>query len=203
MRDFVRGIEGWYFEPDLCVSEDTTALVGAPLPADLSVIQEGLLKQERYRALHVRPEQLSQGVLVQLLQMIARATVHQVRVHFVLYAGRPYVCHPLLRFPCAQAPCVVIDPFCGTGSTGIAALATGNYFLGCEVDDDLVVSVHFPCFFMQKHRVSTPQNSIHTLCGQLFFIQIIVFSTQKITIHTLCDSLFFIRKHRVFHSKDH
>ena len=181
----MRGIEGWCFEPYLCVSEDTTALVGAPLPADLSVIQEGLLKQERYRALHVRPEQLSQGVLVQLLQMIARATVHQVRVHFVLYAGRPYVCHPLLCFPRAQAPCVVIDPFCGTGSTGIAALATGNYFLGCEVDDDLVVSP-YPLFFCPKASCFDPtEQHSHTVWSIVFYSNNRVFDSKNHYSHTV------------------
>ena len=39
----------------------------------------------------------------------------------------------------AQDPIVVIDPFAGTGSTGIAALRTGSYFIGMDSDDLCVV----------------------------------------------------------------
>ena len=39
----------------------------------------------------------------------------------------------------AQDPIVVIDPFAGTGSTGIAALRTGSYFIGMDNDDLAVV----------------------------------------------------------------
>ena len=34
---------------------------------------------------------------------------------------------------------MVIDPFAGTGSTGIAALRTGSYFIGMDNDDLCVV----------------------------------------------------------------
>lgn len=29
---------------------------------------------------------------------------------------------------------VVLDPFCGSGSTGLACIETGRKFIGCEID---------------------------------------------------------------------
>jgi len=34
---------------------------------------------------------------------------------------------------------LIIDPFCGSGSTGVAALGMGREFAGCDVDEKLVV----------------------------------------------------------------
>ena len=34
---------------------------------------------------------------------------------------------------------MVIDPFAGTASTGVAALRLGSYFIGADIDTDIVV----------------------------------------------------------------
>ena len=31
---------------------------------------------------------------------------------------------------------VILDPFCGSGSTGVACAYEGQSFIGCEMDDD-------------------------------------------------------------------
>jgi SAM-dependent methyltransferase len=33
---------------------------------------------------------------------------------------------------------LVVDPFCGTGTTGVAALAAGRNFYGCDTDPEMV-----------------------------------------------------------------
>jgi DNA modification methylase len=40
-----------------------------------------------------------------------------------------------------QDPIVVIDPFAGTGSTGVAALRAGSYFIGMDNDEKCDVSI--------------------------------------------------------------
>jgi len=39
-----------------------------------------------------------------------------------------------------QDPIVVVDPFMGTGSAGVAALRTGSYFIGMDSDKECAVS---------------------------------------------------------------
>jgi len=34
--------------------------------------------------------------------------------------------------------CTVLDPFCGSGTTGIACVQTGRKFIGCEIDEKYV-----------------------------------------------------------------
>ena len=34
--------------------------------------------------------------------------------------------------------CVVLDPYTGSGSTGMAAVELGHQFIGCELDPDYV-----------------------------------------------------------------
>ncbi len=43
---------------------------------------------------------------------------------------------------------IVLDPFCGSGSTGIAALAEGFWFIGCELNSEYVA--------MARRRIAGP-----------------------------------------------
>ena len=97
----------------------------------------------RKRRKVLRKQQLSQGVLTHLLKMLARASVFQV--HFRLpYLFPPMAAQQICLCGALQEPCLVLDPFAGTCSTGIAALATGNYFAGAEIDNDCQVGAA-PC----------------------------------------------------------
>jgi hypothetical protein len=42
---------------------------------------------------------------------------------------------------------VIIDPFSGTGSAGVAALRSGSYYIGMDTDEECVVCIHdlFAC----------------------------------------------------------
>ena len=102
----------------LCLGADATVEDIEALHEDLKSVHNASVAQARKRSKHLRPEQLSQGVLVQLLRMLGRATVAQVRK--CLFRPFRMLAHGTLLV--CQAPCVVIDPFCGTGSTGAAAL---------------------------------------------------------------------------------
>ena len=33
-------------------------------------------------------------------------------------------------------PCVVLDPFCGSGTTGVVAVSSGRSFVGCDINPD-------------------------------------------------------------------
>jgi site-specific DNA-methyltransferase (adenine-specific) len=37
---------------------------------------------------------------------------------------------------------VVLDPFCGSGTTCIAALRNGRYYLGYEINQDYIALAH-------------------------------------------------------------
>ena len=39
---------------------------------------------------------------------------------------------------------VVLDPFCGSGTTGIAAMREGFHFVGCERDEDYAARIARP-----------------------------------------------------------
>lgn len=54
----------------------------------------------------------------------------------LLYAST--VIHILFLVLCKR-PVVVVDPFCGTGAVGAAALSMGSYFIGVDVDEGIVV----------------------------------------------------------------
>ena len=43
---------------------------------------------------------------------------------------------PFTRTTFKCQPCIVVDPFMGTGSTGIAARALDCYFVGVDIDTD-------------------------------------------------------------------
>jgi hypothetical protein len=64
------------------------------------------------------------------------------------------------RWSAFQAPLVVCDPFCGTGSTGVAATQLGCYFMGMDNDRKLEVQ------YDSTHTTSTVQ--CHSNVPQLF-----------------------------------
>ena len=49
---------------------------------------------------------------------------------------------------------MVIDPFAGTCSTGVSALRSGSFFVGCDYDDPIQV------------HVASLSNSLHLCCGE-------------------------------------
>ena len=49
---------------------------------------------------------------------------------------------------------MVVDPFAGTCSTGVSALRSGSFFIGCDYDD--LIQVH----------VASLSNSLHFCCGE-------------------------------------
>lgn len=44
--------------------------------------------------------------------------------------------------PAAPVPCTVLDPFCGSGTTGVVALRTGRAFVGIELNPEYVALAH-------------------------------------------------------------
>jgi hypothetical protein len=141
---------------------------------EFKAIMETQTKAVRARRAHVRKEQLSQGVLQQLLRTLGRLVIEQVLSSFSLFgcAITPGVTthnqHTIVlnlrkqnktknttRY-IVQDPVVVIDPFCGTGSTGVAALLSGSYFIGIDSDPKAVVIVMYfdelACTSDQNHR---------------------------------------------------
>ena len=55
-----------------------------------------------------------------------------------------------------QDPIVVIDPFSGTGSAGVAALRSGSYFIGIDKDSECVVC--------EAHIAHAPQAPSYLVC---------------------------------------
>ena len=68
---------------------------------------------------------------------LMRSVLHVRSCHG--YADHPTqkpvgVLTPLIEFSCPE-DAIVIDPFCGSGSTGVAAMLSGRRFIGIEADD--------------------------------------------------------------------
>ena len=64
-------------------------------------------------------------------------------------------CLPLMRDLCRLVTPpggVVLDPFCGSGSTGKAALLEGFRFVGCELQPEYVAIAQARC-----ERAATPE----------------------------------------------
>jgi len=61
----------------------------------------------------------------------------------------------------------ILDPFCGSGSTGMAACELGHTFVGCELDPHYVtIATKRIAGWLQQH---TPQNTVqHTQFEELF-----------------------------------
>jgi ribosomal protein L11 methylase PrmA len=75
---------------------------------------------------------------------------------------------------------VVIDPFCGTGSTGVAALRHGCYFIGLDTDPEAVVNNitinNMQCSQKAIHAVAHPLVHPSTTVQNLYytlFVQVI------------------------------
>ena len=106
----------------LCVP----VLGGADCRDDGLVLKKNVESFVRARRKVLRKQQLSQGVLTHLLKMLGRASVFQVDFSLP-YLFPPITARNICSCRALQDPCLVLDPFAGTCSTGIAALATGNY----------------------------------------------------------------------------
>lgn len=63
---------------------------------------------------------------------VYRHVVRQADKHHM--AGKPT---PLMEELCLWVPpgCLILDPFMGSGTTGVAALRTGRRFIGIEIDE--------------------------------------------------------------------
>ena len=108
------------------------------------VVAQGKACKVRQKAW--RKEQISQGVLARMMACLGRVAYHQVHPHHHHphrhHHHQPR--HPLLnsrtRLRCGlQDPVCVLDPFAGTGSTGVAALRSGSFFIGNDSDDMIKV----------------------------------------------------------------
>jgi hypothetical protein len=77
--------------------------------------------------------QLSQGVLAELHRMVGRNYLEKVLLCMLVWFVSIHL--SLVLGLCWQDPCVVIDPFAGTGSTGASAFHSGSYYFGVDTDE--------------------------------------------------------------------
>ena len=125
-------------------------------PAFLNV---ATLKVAKTRTKMWRKEQLSQGVLGRLLAILGRVTlcqVHSVPPTHILCICLTHSTFPHSQKPYLQEPVFVLDPFAGTGSTGVAEARSGSYFFGCDTDDQIVV----PYFYLHNTSANTSTTDI-------------------------------------------
>ena len=74
-------------------------------------------KRKKGPSKKIRPQQLPLPMLRHLIQMFGRWSEN-------------------------QAPLIIVDPFCGTGSTNMAAAQQGCYSIGLDIDNGLEVHTH-------------------------------------------------------------
>jgi hypothetical protein len=55
---------------------------------------------------------------------------------------------------------LVLDPFCGSGSTGKAAILEGRRFIGCEISEEYVKIARARCQYAQDHGTEPGNDGI-------------------------------------------
>lgn len=54
----------------------------------------------------------------------------------------PHCKQQLVHEPAPITPCVVLDPFCGSGTTGVVSLKHGRHFIGLELNESYISLAH-------------------------------------------------------------
>lgn len=137
---------------------------------DCSTIDKANVTLARKRGTLLRKEQLSQGVLARLLKSLGRLMIEEVPAHARrIYPTSHDVCTHSITALCMhdQDPIVVLDMFCGTGSSGVAALRTGSYFIGMDRDNNVTVSPSSPSMcvrvYLESYRFSLSPIAYHDI----------------------------------------
>ena len=137
---------------------------------DCSTIDKANVTLARKRGTLLRKEQLSQGVLARLLKSLGRLMIEEVPAHARrIYPTSHDVCTHSITALCMhdQDPIVVLDMFCGTGSSGVAALRTGSYFIGMDRDNGVTVSPSSPSMcvrvYLESYRFSLSPIAYHDI----------------------------------------
>ncbi len=74
----------------------------------------------------------------------------------VTVGWRPTCSHPL--FPADVGPCVVLDPFSGSGRTGLTAMRMGRSYIGIEMNPDYIVMANW--LAQKQKKAAEPAPSV-------------------------------------------